>query len=121
MAGKKNGKSKKSKPAASVDLRTLPKDKRPKPTTGQSAAERELPYEELSTTEKELVEALDGKGKGERITRSVEWLADLVDGKNAKLQVRNALRRPVACGWVEWVERGQYRITDKGRRRLGRV
>lgn len=114
---KGNGKKK----FENVDLRTLPKDKRPKPSSGQSAPERELPYESLSDDEKEVIKLLDGPGHGHRQVRSIEWLADGFDGDNPKLRVRNALRRPVSCGWVDWVARGQYQISEKGRKRYARA
>lgn len=103
-----------------VDLRKLPLDKRPTPTTGQSADERELPVESLNDDETEVVRMLNGgkKGSGSRETRSVEWLSD---GLDSKLAVRNALRRLVSCGWVERVDRGQYRISEKGRKRMQRA
>jgi len=113
MSGKKNEKTK-------TDLRTLPKDKRPKPSSGQSAPERALPYEALSDAERLIVKTLNNRGQ-KRTERSVEYLAELMDGDDAKLQVRNALRRPVACGWVENIARGMYRISEKGRKRLERL
>ena len=111
MSGKKN---------KTADLRKLPKDKRPKPTTGQSAKARDLPYEALSESERDIVRALNGRGP-KRVVRSVEFLADLMDGDDPKLQARNALRRPVACGWIENVGRGAYQISEKGRKRLQRA
>lgn len=114
MASKNgNGKNK--------DLRKLPKDKRPKPTTGQSAPARDLGYELLSDDEREIVRALNGKGNGERHVRTVAFLSELFDGDDPKLQARNALRRPVSCGWVDNVGRGQYQISEKGRKRLSRI
>lgn len=100
-----------------VDLRTLPRDKRPKPSTGQSAAARELAWDAMSADEKEIVKMLNSPGHGERKVRSIEYLADGLEGDNPRLQARNALRRPVACGWVDRVERAQYQISVNGRRR----
>lgn len=115
MAGKKNGKSSKN-----VDLRKVPKDKRPKPSTGQSADERALPYEVLNDDEREIVRMLNGKN-GARHVRSIEFLSEGLSGDNPRLQARNALRRTVACGWVDRVSRGQYQISEKGRKRLTRL
>lgn len=108
---------KESKP---VDLRKVPKDKRPKPTSGQSADERQLPYEDLNEDEREVVRLLNGKN-GVRHVRSIEYLAEAFSGDNPKLQVRNALRRAVSCGWVDRCARGQYQISEKGRKRLQRL
>jgi hypothetical protein len=114
MAGKKNSKQ--------TDLRKVPKDKRGKPTTGQSADEQPLPYEVLNDDEREIVRMLNGRnGDGVRHVRSIEFLAEGIDGSNPRLQVRNALRRTVACGWVDHVSRGQYQISGKGRKRLTRL
>lgn len=104
-----------------VDLRKLPKDKRPKPSSGQSAEERELPFTALSDAEKDVIKMLDGNGHGHRVVRSIEFLADGFGGDNPKLQVRNALRRLVSCGWVDWASRGQYQINEKGRKRHARA
>jgi hypothetical protein len=117
MAKKKNGHSK----VKTGDLRKLPKDKRPKPKTGQSAPERELPWDSLSEGEQEIVRALNGKGEGPRHPRSIEFLADLFSGASAKLQVRNSLRRIVACGWVDHADRGTYQISERGRKRRARA
>lgn len=120
--------AKKSKPTKDVDLRTLPKDKRPKPTTGQSRKEFQLPTEELTKHERKLVDMLNGKGKGVRETYSVAELSK--ETKLTKLQVRNTIRRLVPSTWVEHVDevltddgdvrpvRGHYRITERGRKRL---
>lgn len=111
-----------------VDLRTLPVDKRPKPTSGQSRKEFELPLEELSAGEAKVIKALNGKGKGLRETLSVAAISKTT--KLTALQVRNSIRRLVPSTWVERVEeilddegeprevRGHYRITERGRKRL---
>lgn len=106
--------------ATKKDLRKLPKDRRPKPTTGQSAKSRELSYEDLSADEAEVVGALDGKA-GKRLVQPIAFLSDLFDGDDPKLRTRNALRRPVSCGWVDNVGRGLYQISEKGRKRLARA
>jgi hypothetical protein len=116
---KKNGHTKKK--ANGVDLRKVPKEKRPKPSTGQSAKERDLPYDDLNGDEQSLVKLLDGKSGGPRIVRTVEFMSEAMDGDNPKLQTRNALRRLVSCGWVDNVGRGQYQISEKGRKRMARA
>lgn len=112
-----------------VDLRTLPKDERPKPTSGQSRAEFALPKEELTKYEMKIIEALNGKGKGLRETIPVLDLSKAT--RMTKLEVRNTIRRLVPSTWVERVDevltddgdvkkvRGHYRITERGRKRLG--
>lgn len=116
-----------AKMSEDVDLRTLPKDDRPKPTTGQSGPERELPFDELNSDEKLVVRVLNDDGEGTRQSMPVSELSDaLIKTEpdeaqgHAKLLVRNAMRRLVQGGWVEWVDRGRYRITEKGRKRLKR-
>lgn len=107
-----------------TDLRKLPKDKRPDPTTGQSAPERELAYDAFNEDEEDMIKLLDGKkSEGPRETRSVAYLAESVDDDDdrAKLRVRNAMRRLVQGGWVERVDRGKYRISEKGRKRMQRA
>jgi len=113
---KRNGHSKKN-----MDGRKIPKAKRPKPSTGQSAPERDLPWENLSEGEQAIVKALNGKGEGPRNPRSVEYLSEFFEGRNPKLQVRNALRRIVSCGWVDNIDRGMYQITERGRKRRARA
>lgn len=103
-----------------VDLRKVPRDKRPKPSTGQSAPARPLPWDSLNTTEKEVVKMLNSPGHGERVVRSVEYLADGIEGDNPRLMARNALRRLVACDWVEKADRAMYQISKNGRARYAR-
>lgn len=113
-------KTKKKDKFEGVDLRKVPRDKRPKPTTGQSAAKRDLPWESLSPDEKEVVKMLNSPGHGPRTVRSIEYLADGIEGDNPRLQARNALRRLVACDWVDRAERAQYQVSVNGRRRLAK-
>jgi hypothetical protein len=101
-----------------VDLRKVPRDKRPKPCTGQSAASRELPWDSMSSDEQSIIKMLHSPGHGERKLRSIEYLADGLEGDNPRLQTRNALRRPVSCGWVDHAERATYQISVNGRRRM---
>lgn len=101
-----------------VDLRKVPRDKRPKPSTGQSAPARDLAWDSMSADEKEVVKLLNSPGHGERKVRTIEYLADGIEGDNPRLQARNALRRVVACGWVDKADRAQYQISTNGRRRL---
>jgi hypothetical protein len=112
--------------AEEADLRKLPKSDRPKPSTGQSGPERELPYEELNQDEKLVVVTLDDDGEGLRQAMPVADLASTILSKEnekearAKLRIRNAMRRLVTGGWVENTDRGRYKISEKGRKRLKR-
>lgn len=111
-----------------VDLRTLPLEERPKPTSGQSRKEFNLPLEELSDYEAKVLKVTNGKGSGLRETWSVAKLAKT--SRLTPLQVRNSIRRLIPSGWLEHVHtiltdagephdvRGHYRMTDKGRKRL---
>ncbi len=111
-----------------VDLRTLPVDERPNPTSGQSRKEFKLAADALSKFEAKIVAALNGKGKGLRETISVTDLGKQV--RLTPLQVRNSIRRLVPSSWVEPVSevltdegetkpaRGHYRLTEAARKRL---
>jgi hypothetical protein len=112
--------AKKKSNGKQTDLRKIPKDKRPKPTTGQSADERELPYDSLNDDELEVIRMLNGSksGGGPRVVRTIEFLAE---GLDSKLAVRNALRRLVSCGWVDRAERGKYQVSERGRKRMQRL
>lgn len=111
-----------------VDLRTLPVDKRPEPTTGQSREEFTLELDALSAGEAKVIKALNGSGKGVREVLAVPTIAKA--SKLTLLQVRNSIRRLVPSGWVERVDeiltdegepkavRGHYRLHERGRRRL---
>lgn len=111
-----------------VDLRTLPVDKRPKPTTGQSREEFALELDALSAGEAKVIKALNGTGKGVREVLPVASIAKA--SKLTALQVRNSIRRLVPSGWVERVDEiladdgevktvlGHYRLHERGRRRL---
>lgn len=129
MAKTKSTPKKKTRKDGKVDLRTLPKDKRPEPTTGQSREEFQLPLEGLSAGEAKVVKASNGKGKGLRETYSVAMLSKAT--KLSALEVRNSIRRLIPSTWLERVDevltddgepkpvRGHYRITERGRKRLG--
>ncbi len=112
-----------------IDLRTLPVEKRPKPSSGQSRKEFSLPLEELSANEAKVLKALNGKGKGLRETLPISGIAK--GTRLTPLQVRNSIRRLVPSTWVEGVDevlddetgeprevRGHYRVTERGRKRL---
>ena len=118
----------KTKPKKDVDLRTLPKEERPPPSTGQSAPERTLAFDDLSSWEVKLISALDKPGKGARQVRGIPALAKAT--RMTALEARNTVRRLVPANWIERVATsindegeeikvlGHYRITDSGRKRL---
>jgi hypothetical protein len=114
VKGTKKKKTKAEK-TAEMDLRTLPKDERPKPTTGQSGKPIELSWEQMNRDEQRLIVRM-------RKHKGAMGIADLSEGKafgsnNPKLRVRNALRRTVRGGWIESAGRGQYKLTQSGRKR----
>jgi hypothetical protein len=122
--------SKKPKKEDAVDLRTLPKDERPKPTSGQSAEAFTLPFDSLSKYELKVVSVLNQPGAGLREVKPVSAVAKTT--RLTPLQVRNAMRRLVPSKWIERVDvvladdgsekpvKGHYRITKGGRERLAR-
>lgn len=116
----KGAKPKGAKPKGATRAR---KDK---PTTGQSGPEIDLKVEELNAKETKVLTALDGKGEGPRETISITDLTKIFKSSAAsKAQanswVRNSLRRLKTGGFIEKAERGEYRITERGRKRLQRA
>lgn len=106
------------------------KDKKKKPTTGQSAGPLQIGYDDLNKDERKLIRVLNGKTKS-RVTLHLGEIAS--KGRMSNLEVRNALRRTVRGDWVEKVTeivddegeikegaRGYYRISVNGRRRIKR-
>lgn len=119
------------KPAAEaekIDRRTLPKDQRGAPSTGQSAEEFTLIFDDLSTAQVKILKAANAPGAGRRETRDVSELAKAT--KLTPLQTRNGIRNLIPSGWLERVNeamaddgevrkvRGHYRISEAGRKRL---
>lgn len=96
------------------------------PTTGQSAPPRDdLAFEVLNPKERKVFIFLNGTGKGKRAVKALTEMASACFGNKKKAQanswIRNSLRRLVVGGWVEKVERGAYRVTEKGRKRYKNV
>lgn len=96
-----------------------------KPTTGQSGPPLDVPFEKLNTKECKVIDFLNGKGKGPRNPLKIVELAKGCFPRESKKKgnswTRNSLRRLTCGGWVEKLERGSYRISEKGRKRLQRV
>lgn len=112
-----------------VDIRTLPLEHRPRPTTGQSSAPFHLPLDGMNPHERAVVRAANRPTSGRREVYDVRQLARTA--RRTLLQTRNALRRLVPGNWVERVPevedpdtgdvvavRGRYRVTRSGRDRL---
>lgn len=114
---KKPVKAKAKKPVKAKAAAKKTPARKPKPTTGQSGPQIDLPAEELNKKEAKVLKALTSEGK-----QNLKELASLCFGYKNKEQsnswVRNSLRRLVCAGLAIKVERGTYRATDKGRRRV---
>lgn len=92
-----------------------------KPVSGQSGPViKGLTFDDLNKKEKLLLGCFEVKG--EREVRTIEQLAAEAfktaahSLKKANSWVRNSLRRPVRCGWLEKPEPGSYRLTPEGRK-----
>jgi len=98
-----------------------------KPTTrgGQGGAAIELSVDRLNAKEGKVFAALNGTGSGVRAIMSIAELAETCFKSQSKAKgnswTRNSLRRLVQGGLVEKVERGRYRVTESGRRKLARA
>ena len=102
------------------------KAKTKKATTGQSGPDVEVLFDDLNEKEQLVLKRLNGKGKGTREEMKIEDITK-VFAKKAKTKaqqnswVRNSLRRLCCGGWVEKMDRGLYRISENGRRRIIRA
>ena len=118
--------------------------KKPPPHSGQSAEERDIPFNELNSKEKELLTVLNAEGSGacprftlKEITEAAFLPSRKVPTKKpskseiatpAKIRAnsweqasswtRNCLRRLTISGYVVKIERGIYKISAKGRKRI---
>lgn len=95
------------------------------PKSGQSATPIELSVEGLNSKEAKVVEALNGAGTGMRPVLTIVEIAEMCFKSQGKKKsnswARNSLRRLVVSGIVEKVERGTYRISEAGRKKLARA
>lgn len=105
------------KDLSEYDLRTLPKEERPKPTTGQSGDEIDLSFGDMNADEQQVVSVLSESDGPMKILDIGTEAGFGRDKAKAHLRVRNALRRPVCGNWVQKVDRGTYKLTAAGRRR----
>ena len=97
-----------------------------KPTTGQSAPHVNVDLDALNDKELKVLGAVNGKGEGAREEITIPNLTKVFKNTAAtKAQanswVRNSLRRLVTGEYVEKLQRGVYRMTEKGRKRLSRA
>jgi hypothetical protein len=105
--------------------RTTKARKKKEPTSGQSAPLIELSVEGLNAKEAKVFHLLNGEGAGVRSIMTIAEIAGTCFRSRGKKQAnswtRNSLRRLVQGGLVEKVERGKYRVTDAGRKKLARA
>lgn len=132
--------AKKPKPKAKVKPHKMPtprkrKGAKPKtikpkagkaaPTSGQSAPTKELSVDGLNAKEAKVFAALNGEGAGVRAILTITELAESCFKSQGKKRsnswVRNSLRRLVQGGLAEKVERGKYRVSEAGRKKLARA
>jgi hypothetical protein len=103
--------------------KAAPKSKTP--TTGQSAAPIELSVAGLNAKESKVLGALNGSGAGLRAVLTITELATACFKSQSKKKsnswTRNSLRRLVQAGLVEKVERGKYRVSAAGRKKLAKA
>jgi hypothetical protein len=96
-----------------------------KPSSGQSGPALELSVDKVNSKETKILEALNGSGSGSREIWTIEELgAECFKSKSKKQQnswTRNSLRRLIRSGMIEKVERGKYRVSDSGRKKLARA
>jgi DNA-binding PadR family transcriptional regulator len=115
--GKKSEKKAKGTKAKTekVDLRKLPREKRPEPTSGQHGKPIDIDYDRLNVHEQRTVRALEAAGNAMSIPEIAKACSKLVHKPVTTLQVRNAMRRLVRGSWVDSKSRGVYRLTSRGR------
>lgn len=95
------------------------------PTSGQSGPTIELSVDGLNAKEAKVFHLLNGEGAGVRAILTIAEIAETCFKSQGKKRsnswARNSLRRLVQGGLVEKVERGKYRVTDAGRKKLARA
>ena len=102
-----------------------PKKTQAAPVSGQSGPPIELSVEGLNSKEGKVFAALNGPGSGVRTVLTITELSETCFKSRGKKQAnswtRNSLRRLVQAGLVEKVDRGRYRVSDAGRKKLARA
>jgi hypothetical protein len=93
--------------------------------SGQSGPQIDLAVADLNNKEHAVLTALNGEGRGERPELTIAATAAAAFARESQARgnswVRNSLRRLVRAGYVERTDRGCYRVTDSGRRRLAKA
>ena len=99
--------------------------KKREPTSGQSAPPVELSVGALNTKELKVLATLNASGAGVRPVLTIADLAGMCFKSQGKKKsnswTRNSLRRLVQSGLVEKVERGKYRVSLGGRKKLAKA
>jgi len=102
--------------------------KTPTPRKKKEATESaplELSVDGLNSKELKVFTALNGPGAGVRTIMSITELAEGCFKSKGRKQsnswARNSLRRLVQAGLVEKVDRGQYRVSESGRKKISRA
>jgi hypothetical protein len=116
----------KRKPTKKPAKKHISKDRKKKdPTSGQSGPPIELSVGGLNAKEAKVFHLLNGEGAGVRAILTITEIAETCFKSQGKKRsnswARNSLRRLVQGGLVEKVERGKYRVTDAGRKKLARA
>lgn len=109
--GEKKGAVKKSAKKG-TSAKPIPKTKS---AQAQGGPVMDLPIAEMNKDELKIVKHAYSKS-GERKPYSIKDFKKVLGGTGTS-RVRNALRRPIRAGWLEKVERGVHRITEKARKR----
>jgi hypothetical protein len=123
--GAKKGAKGQKKGAKGVKVKAA-KPRTDAPTTGQSREAFQAKYDDLSKKERKAIDFLNGEGTGPREAKTLAEIAETFIGtagtkKRANSWARNSLRDLVPGGFVEKVDRGTYKITEAGRKRLARA
>lgn len=92
---------------------------------GQNGPPVELPIAKMSDKERAVLLVSNGAGTGPRETYTLSELVGFfpfgkVSEKTAYSWVRNSMRRLTRSGMIERMDKGQYRITDAGRKKANR-
>lgn len=121
-AQRRKGRGKAQAERATEKVRKAKEGPRKPPTTGQSAPPIALRLRQLNAKEQDVLNRLNGTGTGTREVCTIASLAVDCFGnfppKQANSWVRNSLRRLMQGQLIEKVDRGSYRVSELGRRKL---
>lgn len=98
------------------DLRTLPRDQRPKPKTGQHGTKLKLIPEIINPDELEVLKAAKHLGGWNHVRDLATHIFPTKKPAEAKLRTRNAIRRMVRGGALSHHSelRATYKLTARG-------